>query len=426
MKIYLILIFILQFFVTNAQKSNQVIESDRLEEYDTKLTDVQIKSGKPIFVVVYISSSNPNELLMAEREIKELKKNFKNAYVYFLNKAGKLKIDNLERKTFDFDESNQDYKSIIYWNGKKESQIVEYENLIKSSEFFSESLNLKQTSSYINEFQARKDSIKSQMIWNPDKNSKNLSDKYIKNFIFQQMKVIEDHAEFLNFDFKGVKKLKINSNLKGVGNPWQEIYFDNNGYPEKAEITSDNSDAAKGNIKFEYKDDLISKIIISFKGQDDNEPYVTAIDYYYFNGRLIENHNVIKFYYLNNDFLNFKSFYFYEENFEMLIDTFGFKEPNNLEYVQSGNLNNFKLTFNKKNDFFPITKILRPKSDNLIKTLLKISNLSFVEKSGKFDILKINYLNEKLIKEVLFIDPDDLKKDKKINKKFDFIYEYYK
>ena len=266
------------------------------------------------------------------------------------------------------------------------------------------------------------------MVWNPDNNSKNLSNKYIKNFIFQQMKVIEDHAEFLNFDFKGVQKLKINSNLKGVKNPWQEIYFDNNGYPEKAEITSDNSDATKGNIKFEYRDDLISKIIITFIGKDNSEPYVIVIDYYYFNGKLIENYNGIKFYYLNKDFLNFKSFYFYEENFEMLIDTFGFKEPNNFEYIQAGNLNNFSLKFNNKNNFFPITKTLRPNSDNFIKTLSKISNLIFVEKHGKIDILKINYLNSKLIKEVLFIDPDDVKKDKKINqyKKFDFIYEYYK
>ena len=90
----------------------------------------------------------------------------------------------------NFDEVNENHQKIIFWDGKKESDVVEYENIVNGTEFFSEALNQNGTSSYIENYNKTKDSIFELMAWKPNENSNKLSDKYIKNTIEQQIIII--------------------------------------------------------------------------------------------------------------------------------------------------------------------------------------------------------------------------------------------
>ena len=68
---------------------NRFLEKKYNTEHDDNCLEITINPGKPIFVVVYINNSTPNDSLVAVREYNELQKNFKDSNVYFLTKKGK-------------------------------------------------------------------------------------------------------------------------------------------------------------------------------------------------------------------------------------------------------------------------------------------------------------------------------------------------
>src|SRR6187551_1182470 len=90
-KIVIIAVFL---FCNFSIAQNQYIEKTYSTEYDEGCIEVSINNGKPVFVVVYINNSTPNDSLIAVREFNELKKNFKEASFYFLRKKGKIKLNN--------------------------------------------------------------------------------------------------------------------------------------------------------------------------------------------------------------------------------------------------------------------------------------------------------------------------------------------
>lgn len=424
-----VILFIVLFFCNFVLSQKQITEKLYNTEYYNDCNEVSINIGKAIFIVVYINNGHPNDSLIAVREFKELKKNFKSANFYFLQKNGKIKINNQSKTVLNFDEVNENHQKIIFWDGKKESDVVEYENIVNGTEFFSEALNQNGTSSYIENYNKTKDSIFELMAWKPNENSKKLSDKYMKNKILEHFNVFDDFSEFLNFDVKGVKRLVVNSNMKGYKNPWIEMWFNENGLPTKSIVTSDDSDHKKGQIDFEYTDGLISKTTVKY--QYDDEEYEHSSEIYYSNNYLIvSEHERVVFYYLNSDFLNFKSYYFNSSNFDFLIDTYKLTNTNQIEYKEFGGMNNSIIKFNKKDDFYPVVYTIRPEEDEhnkYVATLTKVSDLDYKVSSKNVAFLKINYLTKNLIKEVFIIDPDDISKDKKINQnKFDFNYEYFK
>ncbi len=428
MKKYLILIFLINFSVFYAQKNSQITQSKRYDKiYDEKYNDITVQIGKPVYIVVYITNNSIVDTTMVEREIKELKSNFKYSSTYRFYQKGKLVFNNADKNNYSLDELNETYSKIFYWNGKKDSEVVEYDKIIKSSEYFSEYTGKVLKSSYVKDYQNKKDSIKNELIWNPNNNSKILSNKYIKKILFSQMKVLEHYDEFFDFDFKTVKKITINTDFKELKNPWQEIYFNKNGFPNYAIISSDDKEQAKGKVTFEYKDNLISKTTVSFKSAKYGV-FVDSKNIYYNNEKLIVADDLrVNFYNLKSDFLNYESFYSDNENYTYLIDSYRFENNNELSFIESGWLNNFKTKFNQLNNFFPLTNTLRPHSDNLISTISKIDDLNYSSKVNKVEVLKIKYLNKNLIKEIIFKKADDLKYDKKVDQhKFEFLYEYYK
>lgn len=408
-----------------AQK--QVVEKTYNTEYDDNCKELTISEGKPIFIVVCINNGFPNDSLIAVREFKELKKNFIGSNFYLLEKKGKLKFKNLTKQILSYDEVNDSYEKIIYWDGKKGSEAVEYDNLIRSSEYFSEILDEDKTSSYIQDYNNKINDFNEKLIWSPNENSRKLSDKYIKNILFNQLYLSGDYSDFLNFDLKGVKKLVVNSNLEGTKNPWQEISFNKEGLPTSATVTSDDSDGKKSKITYLYKDNLLSKVTVSYENYE-GEVYEYFTDIYYSDGNLIVADDLrVIFYSLKSDFLVYKSYYMSERTYDFLIDTYDFIAANKLKYTENNHLNNRILEFNSKENFFPITDVLRPDSDNYTSVLTKINDLNFDVTRKNVTFKKIKYLNKGLISEVLLIDPDDISRDKDLKQyKFEYKYEYYK
>ncbi|WP_296146438.1 hypothetical protein [uncultured Flavobacterium sp.] len=422
------LLLILLFLCNLSTAQKQFVEKTYSTEYEEGCKEVSVNSGKPVFIVVYISNSIPNDSLIAVREFNELKKNFKGSNFYFLQTKGKIKFSNSNKEVLDFDEVNSSYEKIIYWNGKKESDFIEYDKIVQSSEYFSEVLNVSKTSSYIDDYNAKINDFRSQLVWEPNEKSKELSDKYLKNKLFEQLKAFEDFSDFLNLDFKGVKKLVVNSNLSKK-NPWQEIYFNKDGLPTKAIVTSDDSDGNKGTINYEYKDNLLSKITVSYKSQD-GEVYEYSTDIYYSGQNLIASGDSrLIFYSTNSGFLTYKSYYMNEMNYEFLIDTYELIKGKELVYTESSKLNNAAMSFNSKENFLPVVYTLRPeaKNDKHVSVLTKKDDLNYAVTRENVAYIKIKYLNKNLVSEVLLIDPDDISRNKKMNQyKFDFKYEYYK
>ena len=173
-----VIVFIVLFFCNFVLSQKQITEKLYNTEYYNDCNEVSINIGKAVFIVVYINNGHPNDSLIAVREFKELKKNFKSANFYFLQKNGKIKINNQSKTVLNFDEVNENHQKIIFWDGKKESDVVEYENIVNGTEFFSEALNQNGTSSYIENYNKTKDSIFELMAWKPNENSNKLSDKF--------------------------------------------------------------------------------------------------------------------------------------------------------------------------------------------------------------------------------------------------------
>lgn len=208
-KVVLFLIFIICNFCF-AQK--EITIKNYNTEYDKNCKEITIDGGKPVFIVVCIDNGNSNDSLVGDRELNELKRNFNECNFYYLGLKGKIIIKNSSKETVNFDEVYGSHKKIIYWNGKNESALEVYDKLIESSEYFSKILGLNKVSKYIQAFNNEKNNLKSQLVWNPDVNSKILSDRYTQIFLFNFLTLLGRFEDFFKVNFKGVKKLTIKIN----------------------------------------------------------------------------------------------------------------------------------------------------------------------------------------------------------------------
>ena len=394
-------------------------------EYDKGCKEVTINAGKPVFVVIYIFNGIPNDSLVADREYKELKKNFKDCNFYYFGRIGKINVKNSANEIIELDDVNESYEKIIYWNGKKDSSVNRYDKITESSEYFSELLGQSKTSSYKDDFATKRDDLKAQLLWNPDLDSKKLSDKYIRTKLFGQL-TLSTADDFFNFNLKGVKKVTINASDKKFKNPFHEIFIDEQGFATKVIFTNDDG-INKGTIDFQYKDGLLSQVKVSYSNTEYGAE--NAINIYYNKGNLItDNEFLYVFYSLNSGFLEYKSYYADDRTFKYLTNELSFKEPNKIIFTEFNGLNNSITTFNNKDNFFPVVYNLRPEKNDeseITDTITKIDDLNYVCSSKKLPFTKIKYLNKDLIAEFMFIRYDSNDKEKE-RFKFDFNYEYYK
>jgi hypothetical protein len=274
------------------------------------------------------------------------------------------------------------------------------------------------------EFNKTKDSIKKQMVWKPDANSYKLSEKYTKQKLFDFLPGLNYLDSFFPFNTKDIKALKIVGRKSKTEKLILNIEFNKKGQIISCEeISTNDSNINKSIHTFEYKDNLLFRSSIQ-SGYNEEMSKKTYSNCFYSKGKLIaDNDFTIKFYKLKNDFLEYKGFYSDELNHKFIKQT-----AKKIDKKIIDDNNNYNLTFNEENAYFPIKFTTNNGKKELTTTYSNPSNLKYEAVFEHVKIVELEYLNNDVIKHILLIDIDDIiKKKKKINQyKFDFNYEYYK
>lgn len=391
---------------------------------DDELEKFNFKKGRPVFVVINVQHSIPNDSLLAVRELNELKKNFAHlkANFFIVHNNSMLNFQNDSRQEYRLDDYNSQYQSVIFWDGKSSSDIYQFESIIQSSEAYSPQLDVHKTSSYVTEFNRKKEELskyKNEII---NQNSAVVSKKYISNMFLAEVYYLKNEEHFFTADFKGVKKLSVKSNYKQFKNPVNEAEFDTNGNPVKLILQSDDSDGKKINIQFSYLSGALKKMVSSFS--DEEGDYKNEEELYYQDGNLYEpfsdDGSYSKHFLNENGFLLSHSYFFDEYRYFTMEDELTFKGKT-LSYRDYGNLNNRDYTINSLQNFFPVKIAVR---DEHFYEIQKKSANEFLITSDE-SITRVS-LNEKgLISKVIMENLEMEDESKPMDLIFEYFYEYY-
>lgn len=390
---------------------------------DDELSKYGFKKGTPVFVVVNVQHSIPNDSLLAIRELRELQKNFEYLGADFLtvHKNAVLNFENRDNYEIRLDEYNSQYQSVIFWNGKSDSDVYLFESIIQSSEAYSPQLNVDKTSSYVDEFLRKKEELLKFKNETINQNSVAASQKYISNLFLGEVYYLKNDEHFFPADFKGVKKLTVKSNYTGFTNPVNEAEFDQNGNPTKLILQSDDSDRKKINIQFSYLNGALKKIISTYSDEDGEN--IHKREFYYQDATMYKSmdDNAFSKYFINeNGFLLSHSYYFYEYKFLNIEDELTFKGKT-LSYKDYGNLNNREYTLNSPTDFFPVKVNLRNEYFYEIKRITKNEFLIDSDDSKTRIFLNEKGKISKIIMENLELEGESKRRDLI----FEYFYEYY-
>lgn len=387
---------------------------------DDELEKFNFKKGKPVFVVVNVQHSRPNDSLLAVREMKELQKNFKHlkADFFIVHDNSVLKFENHDQYEIRFDDYNSQYQSVIFWDGKTDSDIFQMQGMVKSSEGYSEILGVNKTSSYIEEFNRKKAELskfKNEIV---NQKSAAVSQKYISHLFLSEVYYLKNEENFFPVNFKGVKKLTVKSNYKQFKNPVNEAEFDTNGNPTKLILQSDDSDGKKIKIQFSYLSGALKKMVSSFSDEDGD--YKNEEEFYYQDGNLYEtfsdNGSFSKHYIDENGFLLSHSYFYDEYRYFIMEDDLSFNGKT-LSYRDYGNLNDRDYTINSLENFFPVKVKIR--GDNY-DDIVKISSNEY--KNSEARILIDN--SGRIIKVIMEnLEMED--EPKPMDLIFEYFYEYY-
>lgn len=391
---------------------------------DDELAKYSFKKGTPIFIIVNVEHSNPNDSLLAIRELRELQKNFEYLKADFLplHRNAVLTFENRNNFELRLDDYNTQYKSVIFWDGKTDSDIYQVEPIFKSSEAYSEQLGMNKTSSYVDEFFKKKEELSQFKNEAINQQSAAVSKKYISNLFLSEVYFLKNEEHFFQLDFKGVKKLTVNSNVKKFKNPFHEADFDTNGNPIKMILHSDDIDGKKMNLSFTYLSESLKKIVSTYA--DDHSDYRNEQKFLYQSGNLYEvfydDSSFTKHYLNENGFLLNHSYYFDESRYFIIEDELT-QKGKTLSYRDYGNLNNREYTLNSLTDYFPVKVNVR---NEFFYEIKRISKNEFQIKSD--DSSTRIYLDEKgkiskVILENIELDGESKPKDLI----FEYVYEYY-
>lgn len=388
------------------------------------LDKFNFEKGKPVFVVVNIQHSIPNDSLLAVRELKELEKNFKqlNAKFVRIHSNAVLNFQNQNQEEYRFDDYNTQYQAVIFWDGRPESDVYQLEAIIQSSEAYSPQLGTNKNSSYVDEFLDKKEKLTDFRTDQITPKSIEISKKYISHLFLSEVYYLKNEENFFPVDFKGVKKLTVKSNYKKFKNPVNEAVFDQKGNPVHLILQSDDSDGKKIDIVFVYENEVLKFLNSSFK--DSEGEYVDAEEFFYQDGNLYEPFNYegsFSRHYLNeNGFLLSHSYIFDEYRFLIMEDELTFKDKT-LSYRDFGSLNNFDYTLNSLDNFFPVKVKYR---NGEISEIKKISSKEFQMKD-EYSSTKV-YLNDKgQIAKVVMENMEMEEESKPMDLIFEYFYEYY-
>lgn len=390
---------------------------------DDELAQYDFKKGTPIFVVVNVQHSIPNDSLLAIRELRELQKNFEYLGADFLtvHKNAVLKFENHDNYEVRLDDYNTQYQSVIFWDGKTNSDVYQLESIIKSSEAYSPQLGVEKTSSYVNDFFQKKEELSKYKNETINQKSAAVSKKYISNLFLAEVYYLKNEEHFFPTDFKGVKKLTVKSNYKKFKNPVNEADFDPNGNPSQLILQSDDSDGKKIKIQFSYLSNAVKKIVSTYA--DEEGESINEGEFYYQDGNMFEVHSEESFTkrYLNeNGFLLNHGYYFDEYRYFILEDHLTFKGKI-LSYRDYGNLNNREYTLNSLQNFFPVKIAVR--NEHFYEIQKKSAN-EFLMTSDESNT-KVSLNDKGLISKVIMENLEMDGESKPMDLIFEYFYEYY-
>ena len=171
-----------------------------------------IAAGQPIFIIVIGEYCGiPNNL--GTREEAELAKNFKSLnpkirYAWISTQP--LTFDNYKHSTIHFDnEEGKGCVRVVYWDGKKSSTPLLYNDLVGATEYFSPKLLKKKVeSSYYTEFQKRLKHFQ-QKKEHLTSRSKEVSDRYVKDVLINQTLML---SPVFSLNLKNVKRITVKEN----------------------------------------------------------------------------------------------------------------------------------------------------------------------------------------------------------------------
>ena len=226
------LLFTIYVSVSFAQKkiedNNNVVfyETINKKEQTDKLTNkgYTYKAGRPVFIVLNIQASIPNDDFLAKREQEELKNNF-NIHVDCITQTTEIKFLNRFKTVLKYSYEDSPQK-VIYWSGKFEEKPIIYEHILQSSAYFSDILNLDVRSSYIEEFNQKLASFTTDFIDTPTENSLPVSNRFVQNVITQILYHLQEESIFFNLNFKNVKRVTYKTNFDIDNDRLKEILFD--------------------------------------------------------------------------------------------------------------------------------------------------------------------------------------------------------
>ena len=312
-----------------------------------------IVAGQPIFIIVIGEYCGiPNNL--GTREEAELAKNFKSLnpkirYAWISTEP--LTFDNYKHSTIHFDnEEGKGCVRVVYWDGKKSSTPLLYNDLVGATEYFSPKLLKKKVeSSYYTEFQKRLKHFQ-QKKEHLTSRSKEVSDRYVKDVLINQALML---SPVFSLNLKNVKCITVKENKQVQ----MRLCLNEQGLLSRIERQD-----GEVYMEYKYEDGLLRELV---EYQSDAEP-LTTTQYLYNDNEIFK--KVVKeetppydgkhFYYscdyyqLQDDFLNC-----YRTNFS--TDTWSIyeniikREGNKI--IDEDDLNKTVYTLSNTKNHLPIT-----------------------------------------------------------------------
>lgn len=312
-----------------------------------------IVAGQPIFIIVIGEYCGiPNNL--RTREEAELAKNFKSLnpkirYAWISTQP--LTFDNYKHSTIHFDnEEGKGCVRVVYWDGKKSSTPLLYNDLVGATEYFSPKLLKKKVeSSYYTEFQKRLKHFQ-QKKEHLTSRSKEVSDRYVKDVLINQALML---SPVFSLNLKNVKCITVKENKQVQ----MRLCLNEQGLLSRIERQD-----GEVYMEYKYEDGLLRELV---EYQSDAEP-LTTTQYLYNDNEIFK--KVVKeetppydgkhFYYscdyyqLQDDFLNC-----YRTNFS--TDTWSIyeniikREGNKI--IDEDDLNKTVYTLSNTKNHLPIT-----------------------------------------------------------------------
>ena len=312
-----------------------------------------IVAGQPIFIIVIGEYCGiPNNL--GTREEAELAKNFKSLnpkirYAWISTQP--LTFDNYKHSTIHFDnEEGKGCVRVVYWDGKKSSTPLLYNDLVGATEYFSPKLLKKKVeSSYYTEFQKRLKHFQ-QKKEHLTSRSKEVSDRYVKDVLINQALML---SPVFSLNLKNVKCITVKENKQVQ----MRLCLNEQGLISRIERQD-----GEVYMEYKYEDGLLRELV---EYQSDAEP-LTTTQYLYNDNEIFK--KVVKeetppydgkhFYYscdyyqLQDDFLNC-----YRTNFS--TDTWSIyeniikREGNKI--IDEDDLNKTVYTLSNTKNHLPIT-----------------------------------------------------------------------